>query len=262
MSHGALTRQHFASAWRYFKEYILTGKDNKKAILMLVASLISIVLICYLNIVFSAWITDFWGAITVKNFSLFTQCLQSFVALTSSWIILSIVRNFFIESFSIGWRQWLTEKFLKSYTQAEKDNYLDLARLGEQLDNPQQRIQSDVKNFVGLSCWISTDLLSSSLRLITFMGSLWQIGGSVTLELWGMSIWIPGHLVWLALLFAGVASVITQKIGRSMQQLTTKQEMIEADFRKQMELMANESESIAVEKAYSEGFCSDLLKQF
>lgn len=252
MSQGALTREHFASAWRYFKEYLQTTNGKKKAIFLLLATIATIALICYLNIIFSYWTTDFWGAITVKDFSLFSQCLESFVGLISAWVILGIAKNFFIESFSIDWRQWLTQKFLSHYTQTDKDNYLDLARCNQQLDNPQQRIQSDIKNFVGLTCWVTTDLFGSCLRLITFITSLWQIGGPLSFEFLGVSFWIPGYLVWLALIFAGVASIITQKIGRSMQSLSAKQEICEADFRKEMEQMANESESIAVEKG--EGF--------
>ncbi len=122
-----------------------------------------------------------------------------------------------------------------------------MKRIEERLDNPQQRIQEDVKNVVRMTTSMSMDFLNALLRLSMFIGTLWILGGNFSTVIFGVSIFIPGYLVWAALGFSGIASLLTHKIGGKLLPFTKWQETHEANFRKDLEFINHEAESIAQE---------------
>ena len=98
-------------------------------------------------------------------------------------------------------------------------------------DNPDQRISEDLRMFAFNTLDLAFGLLSSTVTLVSFVGILWAISGSVTLSLGDVSLEIPGFMVWVALLYAIVGSVLTHVIGRPLIRLNFQQQRVEADLR-------------------------------
>ncbi|MFI4963343.1 MAG: ABC transporter ATP-binding protein/permease, partial [Legionellales bacterium] len=127
------------------------------------------------------------------------------------------------------------------------NNYLDLMRQSKQLRNPEQRIQEDVESFVTNTLTLGLELFRSVVSLAVFVGSLWVIGGSLSVVVFGATLIIPGYLVWVALSFALMTSALAQLIGSSLADLNKEKENLEADYRTGLQVLNGKAESIAQE---------------
>src|SRR5258708_25880909 len=96
----------------------------------------------------------------------------------------------------IEWRAWITENYLSDWLAGQA--YYRLQLLDRGTDNPDQRIADDVSIFVDLTLTLALGLLSAVVTLIYFIGILWVISGAITL----LGFEIPGHMVWVALVYA------------------------------------------------------------
>jgi putative ATP-binding cassette transporter len=116
------------------------------------------------------------------------------------------------------------------------------------VDNPDQRIADDLRIFVEYTLSLSLGLLSAVVTLISFITILWALSGA--LELWGVS--IPGYMVWAALIYAVVGSVLTHLIGRPLIGLDFNQQRFEADFRFSLVRLRENSEGVALYRGEGE----------
>ena len=250
---------YLQKAFQYAKDYFTTAEDRYIAWLLLIGAVISVIAFVALLSVMSWWTVGFWAALSASSLPLFIASMETFALIVSGLVAVSVLRNYLVETLSIRWRNWLTNKLVNDYLSSDENNYLDLSRHASQIDNPGQRIQSDVQIFVSQTLSLSLDFLNAVLTQISFIGTLWVVGGALSFVLLGVSITIPGYLVWVALLFSAVASYITYRIGRFLVDLNRQQESLEADFRKDIDLLNDESENIAQEKGehyYQESLAS------
>jgi putative ATP-binding cassette transporter len=238
---------HIKKALELGKDYFLNSEERVMAWFLAIGTIISVLGLVGLTAVFSWWTAGFWAALAAKDLALLITSMQWFALIITGYVGVSALKNYLIENLAIHWRTWLTQKLLTKYLYAE-NKYLDINHLSEQLKHPGQRIQEDIKSFVSLTLTLSTDFLGSTLSLVTFIGTLWVTGGTLSFVILGASITIPGYLVWMALIIAGSASAITQLLGSSLAELNHKGEGCEADFREQMESLHNEAENIAQER--------------
>ena len=124
--------------------------------------------------------------------------------------------------------------------------------LGDAADNPDQRIAEDVKQFIdggpssiGILS-IGLGLLNSIVTLASFVVILWTLSATAPLHLFG-SVWaIPGYLVWAALLYAVLGTVLTHLVGWPLVSLNFQQQQYEADFRFNLVRVRENSEQIAL----------------
>ena len=57
-------------------------------------------------------------------------------------------------------------------------------------------------------------LLNALLTLVSFIGILWVLSGTLDLTISGIELHIPGYMVFAALIYAGVGSGLTYLVGR------------------------------------------------
>lgn len=236
-------------AFDLIKDYFLHAENKWLAWLLLIGVIVCVVGIVALTASLSWWFAGFWALITAK--AALTPILVSlgyFTLQIAGMVTAYVLKNYLMGQLSILWRDWLTDKLIKQLFNS-KNNYLDLHRFSKKIENIAQRIQEDVNNFVQLTLNLGADFLKSTLSLGTFVGSLWIVGGALSFVLLGLNIVIPGYLVWVALIIAVAATLITYFIGRSLAETNKNKERAEAEFREELSVLMNESESIAVENA-------------
>jgi putative ATP-binding cassette transporter len=100
------------------------------------------------------------------------------------------------------------------------------------IDNPDQRISEDIKNFTQMAVSFALILLNASLALVGFVGVLWRI---------------TPRLVGVAVLYAVVGSLVTIVIGRKLPGLNFLQLKKEADFRFELIRTRENGEAIAMQ---------------
>jgi putative ATP-binding cassette transporter len=157
------------------------------------------------------------------------------------------------------WRAWMTRHYMDRWMDQQTFYHLELARYATEStttpdtattnpDNPDQRIQDDVGRFTGLTLGLGMGLLNSLVTLGSFIGILWTLSGAFAFTFLGSEYSIPGFMVWMAVLYCGVGSVLTHYIGRRQIPLNFRQEKVEADFRHRLLRVREYSESIALDR--------------
>jgi len=99
------------------------------------------------------------------------------------------------------------------------------------LDNPDQRVAEDVRDFAASALGLSLSLLGSLATLVSFGGLLWTLSGIWAVPLHGRHVHVPGFLLWVALLYAGLSTWLTHVVGRRLVPLNFDRLRYEADFR-------------------------------
>ena len=205
----------------------------------------------YLAVLFNQWNQVFYDSLQEKNSAVFWEQLWRFCYLAFIYIVIAVYKFYLTQLLEIRWRAWLTQQFLTRWLSDQAFYVMELARFGPeqgaQADNPDQRIQEDIGQFTAMTLGLAMGLLHAVVTLASFVGILWALSGDFGFSLGGSDYSIPGFMVWMALLYCGVGSVLTHYIGRSQIALNFQQQRLEADFRHHLIRVREYSESIALD---------------
>jgi putative ATP-binding cassette transporter len=119
-----------------------------------------------------------------------------------------------------------------------------MALMGQDADNPDQRIADDVGSFINRTYDFSISMLAQLSSLVSFSIILWQLSDQFTVP--GTDIVVPGFLFWVALLYAAFGTFVTHMIGRMLVKLDFDQQRYEADFRFSLARLREYTEQIAL----------------
>jgi len=225
--------------WALTKPYWVSEKRGKALGLLVLVVALALAMV-YMEVQFNYWNRDFYNTFEKKDQAEFFYQLGKFGVLAFVWIIMAVYRLWFLQMLQIEWRTWLTDHFLEEWMQDQAHYRIQLLDRGT--DNPDQRIADDLHLFVDYTSDLALGLLSAVVTLISFVAILWGLSGSV--QLWGTN--IPGYLVWTALIYAIVGSVLTHYVGRRLIPLNFMQQRVEADFRFSLVRLRENSEGIAL----------------
>ena len=230
-------------AWRLAKCY-WTSEEKWSAWALLVGVIVLNLGNVYISVRINEWNRSFYNALqTFDSGELFRQ-LVDFCILVVFAISMSVYGLYLSQTLQIRWRRWLTSRYLGSWL-AERAYYQ--LELGGRTDNPDQRIAEDLNQFTTYVLSLSVGLISSVVSMISFLIILWGLSGPADLALgtW-VTLHIPAYLVWAALLYAGIGTWLTVKIGRPLVPLNYARQRFEADFRFSLMRFRENAESVAL----------------
>jgi putative ATP-binding cassette transporter len=208
----------------------------------------------YINVLFNEWNRVFYDALQNKDYATFRSQLRYFTVLAFSFIAVAVYQLYLRQMLEIRWRRWLTRQYFQDWLGNHAYYRLELKDYGT--DNPEQRIQEDVRLLASNTLILSLGLLSSVVTLFSFLAILWTLSGPLSFAVLGRAVTIPGYMVWVAFIYAVVGSLGAHWIGRPLVQINFNQQRFEADFRYRMTRIRENSESIALyggERDESEG---------
>jgi vitamin B12/bleomycin/antimicrobial peptide transport system ATP-binding/permease protein len=212
----------------------------------LIAAVVALTLASvWLNVRFSAWNNAFYDALQNHNRVAFWHQLGVFGVLAVLFIVAAVYRQYLQQVLLMRWRSWFTEHLLRRWLQPGTAYRLAHANAAA-IDNPDQRIAEDARLFVASCLDLSLGLLNAGVTLCSFVAILWQLSGTLTLPLGTASLPVPGYMVWVALLYAGLGSWITQRLGRPLVGLSARQQQVEADFRYALVQVRDHAEGVAL----------------
>ena len=203
-------------------------------------------MLVWLEVQFNTWNNDFYNTLQDKDQAEFFRQLGRFGLLALIYIITAVYRLYFQQMLQIEWRTWLTERFLQDWMKDQA--YYRMQLLDHATDNPDQRIAEDLNLFVGNTLSLSLGLMSAVVTLVSFVAILWTLSG--ILEVAGFA--IPGYMVWIALVYAVIGSVLTHFIGKPLIGLDFNQQRFEADFRFSLVRLRENGEGVALYRGESE----------
>jgi putative ATP-binding cassette transporter len=196
-----------------------------------------------MNIRVNLWYRDLFNALQDKNADAFWyQLLGIFVPLATVWIIIGVYDVFVDYSLWIRWRSWLTKKTYGRWLGNGTHYRVSLA--GDGTDNPDQRIQYDINQFVQQTMSFSIRLMSQAATLVSFIVILWGLSRDFIIP--GTDSVIPGLLVWMVIAWALIGTWLTHLIGRKLIALDFHQERVEADFRFSLARLREYTEQVAL----------------
>ena len=181
-------------------------------------------------------------ALQQQNAPGFYRAFVIVILLILLYLAVAVLRAYLDQVLQLRWRRWLTDQYVTRWL---ADRAFYRMRFSGRVDNPDQRISEDVRLFIERSGSLGLGFLSSIGTLASFAALLWYLSGSITLPIGGFAITIPGYMLWVALLYAGLGSVVAHLIGRPLISLNNRQQAVEADFRFSLLYLREEAEGIA-----------------
>jgi len=211
----------------------------------LLASVLAIELaVVAVTVLINQWNARFYNALQDRNWDNFVKELMIFCALAAAFIVLRVYQLYLNQWLQIRWRRWMTAQYVGHWL--EGANHYRMQMLGDAADNPDQRIAEDIKQFIELGLFVGVGLLGSIVSLASFVVILWGLSAAAPLTIYGVAWNIPGYLVWAAVGYAAIGTVLTHLIGRPLIPLNFNQQRYEADFRFNLVRVRENSEQIAL----------------
>ena len=240
-------------AWKLARPYFVSEHWMRAWGLLLSVIALNLSLVG-VEVVLSYWNNAFYTALQDKDAASFAALLLTwkwlngwpmpgFVWLAGLFVVIAVYARYLTQMLQIGWRAWMTDRFITHWLADQVYYRIGLnAAATHGTDNPDQRIAEDIRDFVDNTLTLGLDLLSKIVALTSFVIILWGLSGP--LEMFGLS--IPGSMVWAALLYATLGSVLIHFVGRPLAGLRFRQQQVEADFRFAMMRIRENAEGVAL----------------
>ncbi len=237
-------RTFFGEIWRLGGPY-WKSRDWPYAWGLLAGLVLFSLLSVHASVLFNKWNAVFYDALQNKNYESFIAQIWEFCWLLF-YILIPSISAFFCGAFlSLRWRQWLTDKFTGRWLQSQ--SYYKMPLYGGTVDNPDQRIAMDLNTLAFQTLGLGRVFFQAILQFFSFSVILWGLSGHFTLNIfsWG-EVSIPGYMMWVAIIYAVVATLIVTKVGRPLIRLDFLQENLEADFRHSLVRLRERREEVAL----------------
>ncbi|MES2195011.1 MAG: ABC transporter ATP-binding protein/permease [Pseudomonadota bacterium] len=193
------------------------------------------------------WSADFYNALQRIDASAAVTQVGVFAGLIGVSAALSLVGKFARQHLEIRWRRRLTDAVLDRWLPAKAYWFLQPSLGGVSIDNPDQRIAEDCREFVESLLTKVMDFFMSLIGLYAFVTLLWQLSTfPLVFELFGIGFEIPRYMVWAAPVYVAIATGLTHALGRQMPGLLAEQQQREADFRFALMRMRENAAAIAL----------------
>ncbi|HSV48444.1 MAG TPA: ABC transporter ATP-binding protein/permease [Ramlibacter sp.] len=239
-----------ARIWALTRPYF--GSDQKWQARGLLAAIVLLNLAAvYMLVQINEWNRLFYDALEKRDQAVFWHQLWRFTYLAFAYIVIAVYKFYLTQLLEMRWRAWMTAHYLRRWLAHQSFYRMELARFaatGAPPDNPDQRIQEDLNLFTTYSISLSMGLLNALVTLASFVGILWGLSGAFSFSVGGSTYEIAGFMVWAAVAYCAVGSLITHYIGRPQIALNFRQQRFEADFRHHLVRVREYSEAIALDR--------------
>jgi len=252
--------------WRITSGYF-TGADSIKVWVWLAALLLSVITGVRLSVLFTYQGNDMMTsfqviaegvasgdeAVRTSGKDGFWMSLTVFTILAALNVGRIMLDLFMAQRFMLAWRQWLTARLTSDWLDGKA--YYRSRFIDDTIDNPDQRIQTDIDIFTaGVGPTPNTPNNTSTATLlfgavnaiasmISFTAILWNLSGNLTLPLIGVE--LPRAMFFIGILYVVVATVIAFWIGRPIIWLAFDNEKFNAAFRYALVRMRDAAEAVA-----------------
>ncbi len=212
---------------------------------LLLVSVVAIELaVVGVTVLLNQWNARFYNALQERDWDSFVHQLGIFCILAACFIVLRVYQLYLNQWLQIRWRRWLTARYLTRWLDGA--NHYRMQVLGDAADNPDQRIAEDIRMFIESFLSVGVGLLGAIVSLASFVVILWGLSMAAPLTISGVVWNIPGYLVWAALAYAVIGTLLTHLVGRPLIALNFFQQRYEADFRFNLVRVRENSEQIAL----------------
>ncbi|MCW1916744.1 ABC transporter ATP-binding protein/permease [Luteolibacter sp. GHJ8] len=220
------TRHVWVQLWRLVRPYFF-GRTWGRAWLQLGSLMVLTIAVTGVGIAAGFVMSDVMTALEKRNSAAFQKELWLYLGTIAVTIPLAAFYRYVEERLALNWRDFLTRTFTLRYFYNRA--YYRLQG-HEEIDNPDQRISEDARNFTTTSLSFSLLVINSVIQIIGYASVLWSISGT---------------LVAVLVSYALVGSLVAFLIGKRLIGLNYLQYEREANLRYGLVRVRDNAESIA-----------------
>lgn len=207
----------------------------------------AIILNVFANVTVNRWNGWFFDALEKKDGESALIAMAVFPVLVLIAAGLGVIILISRETFQVHWRAHVTGKLADGWIGERRFYRLGLS--GYEPANPEYRIADDVRWATEPVVDFAIGLLSAVITAITFIGILWSIGGSLSVEAHGVPFEIPAYMVLAAIIYAVLVSGLITWVGRPLPRLIAARNEGEARLRFSLMRIRDHGETIALSRA-------------
>jgi putative ATP-binding cassette transporter len=231
------------TAWKLARPYFASSEKAAAITLLVVVVALQLAVVAA-EVGLSNWRNAFFDTLQKRDWNGFVHQFWVFGVIGLLLIGASVYQQYMSQWLTIRWRRWMTARFLDGWLGEHAHYRMSLVDAGA--DNPDQRIAEDVRLFITLCLSLFVGVIGSAVSLLSFVVILWTLSSAVPLTVLGVSYDIPGYLVWAALLYSVIGTVLAHLIGQRLIPLNFTQEKREADLRFSLMRIRENGEAVAL----------------
>ncbi|MGE9552859.1 ABC transporter ATP-binding protein/permease [Erwinia amylovora] len=199
--------------------------------------------VVWVSVQYNGWSREFYDALSdYFQHSSIGMLALTYAGYTGLFVAFIVSSNWLKKLLIIRWRQKMTMRFHHLWLRQHNHYRLNLH---VETDNPDQRIAEDIRMLVEQSLGLFLSLLKNITGLLSFIFILWQLSDTLSLNIGGHNVTLHGYLVWVALGYAAISSLLAHWIGRPLHKLNIERQKTEADYRASLLRIRENSEQIA-----------------
>jgi putative ATP-binding cassette transporter len=214
--------------WHLIRIYWSSPDAGRGALLLAGAILLELGAV-YVNLRLSDAERYIMDAMQNRQSAAFFNGVGLFAAIATVFVLVSAYRIYLRQLLEIRWRRGVTTHYVSRWM--GKQALCQVQLYGDEVDNPDQRVAEDIRDFVASTLGLSLSLLAAIATLVSFGGLLWNLSGRWAVPLDAGHLHVPGFLLWVALLYAALSTWLTHVVGRRLVPLNFERLRYEADFR-------------------------------
>jgi len=238
-------RRFFQALWRLLRIYWSSADAKWGALLLALAILLELGTV-YGNVRLADAERQVLDALERKQAAAFFAATGLFLAVMLGFVLVSTYRIYARQALEIRWRRGLTAHYLERWVSGQA--YCQAKLHGGEVDNPDQRIAEDVREFVASALGLSLSLLSALTTLLSFGGLLWVLSRHFRFPTDGAELRVPGLMLWVAVAYAVVSTWLTHLLGRRLVPINFDRLRFEADFRYGLVRFRENVEAVALSR--------------
>ena len=185
--------------------------------------LISLLIQVYITVLLNDWYGRFYDLIRASDkypLSDAYACMWLFIKLATPYVFIYTATNWFTRVYALRWREAMSNSYWPRWVKTTKD-----------IEGASQRIQQDTERFSRIVEGLGLQVVRSIMTVIAFLPVLWKLSENINVPFMPN---MPGCLVWVALLVAFGATVVSWFVGWYLPKLEYNNQVVEAAYRKEL----------------------------
>lgn len=193
----------------------LRASAVRRTLAMLVGAIVVVVaLTAYGQIELNSWNKPFYDAISRRDVHDFIEQLGIFALIAGVLLVLNVAQRWLVETLALRLREAMVTDLAQRWLQPRRAFWLQASSpLGA---HPDQRMHDDTLKLCDLSVNLGVGLLQATMLFGSFASVLWVLSKDFSIFYNGRDYLLPGFMLWAAIVYALLGSLLTYWIGNSL----------------------------------------------
>lgn len=193
---------------------VLTSAGRKRLAVLAGAIVVIIGITAYAQVLLNSWNRPFYDAISRRDLRDFVVQLGIFAAIAGGLLVLNVAQRWLVETLQWKLREALVTDIVGLWLQPRRAFWLQGS--GPIGANPDQRMHDDMLKLCELTVGLGVGLLQATVLFGTFASVLWVLSADFSIFFDGRDHALPGFMLWAAIVYAGIGSLMSYVVGKSL----------------------------------------------